>query len=364
MDKASIAFDTPHALPYQHAYARYGSLMAVDLVIPHLLRTARQRAHESVASWAQACGVGLRQYRRYESGETRLPPVRQAALFAHAQRHVIHRLPANTQGRDFVVGDLHGHRTALLSLLAEVDFNPAQDRIFSVGDLVDRGPDSFETLRLLQEPWFYAVRGNHEDMLLDFAWNGYGYGPSDADHAFLRNGGDWLLGLTAEQHRIVSDDLLPRTALLPHIHIVGTGPSRFHVVHAELNGTAHHLTDAALDTLQGGLSPDTDQEFIDGFDGIGPLRMRFLWGRSLIHHREALLAPPDLSPTFCGHTPVLQVGTHGGHTFLDTGAAYLGGDIPQARLTLIEVLAGRTPSVPDETPFAVVAHYSGVRASA
>lgn len=338
--------------------------METDLLIPRLLRTARQRANGSVASWAQACGVCPRQYRRYENGEARLPPARRAGVYAHAKRHVIHRLPANTEGRDFIVGDLHGHRAALLSLLADAGFNPAQDRVFSVGDLVDRGPDSFETLRLLQEPWFYAVRGNHEDMLLDFALKGGGYGPSDADHVFLRNGGDWFLFLTPEQYDILEQDLLPRAALLPHILVVGTGAARFQIVHAELNGTGHHQTDATLDALQGGLSPDTGREFIEGFDDVGPQRMRFLWGRGLSFYKEPLPAPRGLSPTFCGHTPVVQVQTSGGHTFLDTGAAFLGGDIPWARLTLVEVLTGRAALDHDDAPFAIVADYGGGRALA
>jgi len=67
--------------------------------------------------------------------------------------------PANTLGRDFIVGDLHGCRSLLEDLLAEVAFDGARDRLFSVGDLVDRGPDSEGCLELLKEPWFYPVLG-------------------------------------------------------------------------------------------------------------------------------------------------------------------------------------------------------------
>ena len=51
-------------------------------------------------------------------------------------------LPENDRGRDFVVGDLHGCYDALMRQLDARGFDPAADRLLSVGDLVDRGPDS------------------------------------------------------------------------------------------------------------------------------------------------------------------------------------------------------------------------------
>jgi serine/threonine protein phosphatase 1 len=54
---------------------------------------------------------------------------------------LIKKLPANTQGTDYVVGDLHGCFKLLERLLADVQFDKANDRLFSVGDLADRGPD-------------------------------------------------------------------------------------------------------------------------------------------------------------------------------------------------------------------------------
>ena len=73
---------------------------------------------------------------------------------------------ANSRGRDFCIGDLHGCRSMLARLMDAVDFNVARDRLFSVGDLVHRGPESVACLKLAEEPWFYAVMGNHEAMQL------------------------------------------------------------------------------------------------------------------------------------------------------------------------------------------------------
>ncbi|OMH39717.1 metallophosphoesterase [Motiliproteus sp. MSK22-1] len=74
---------------------------------------------------------------------------------------------ANQEGRDFVCGDIHGQLRQLYQAMAEVAFDPNVDRLFSVGDLVDRGAQSKNVFELLHEPWFHAVRGNHEAMMFD-----------------------------------------------------------------------------------------------------------------------------------------------------------------------------------------------------
>ena len=52
------------------------------------------------------------------------------------------RLAQNTVGRDIAVGDIHGCFTELQRGLDTIGFDPCTDRLFSVGDLVDRGPES------------------------------------------------------------------------------------------------------------------------------------------------------------------------------------------------------------------------------
>jgi hypothetical protein len=75
------------------------------------------------------------------------------------------RLARNARGRDLIVGDIHGHFTKLAAALEAIGFDDSIDRLISVGDLVDRGPESLLALGWLAKPWFHAVRGNHEDML-------------------------------------------------------------------------------------------------------------------------------------------------------------------------------------------------------
>jgi Calcineurin-like phosphoesterase len=91
----------------------------------------------------------------------------------------------NTVGRDFVIGDLHGSYTAFENLLEKLYFDETKDRMFSVGDLCDRGPNSLACLGLLHEPWFHAVLSNHEQMMLEKFRGGY------MGEYWFQNGGHW-----------------------------------------------------------------------------------------------------------------------------------------------------------------------------
>lgn len=303
----------------------------------------------SVARRARDCGVSSRQYRRYERGETLMRQPACESLYGAMESHLVVRQPANRGGRDFVVGDLHGHGAILQAMMTQIAFDVRQDRLFSVGDLIDRGPESLSTLRLLREPWFYAVRGNHEDMALDYAGRTGRYGLADRDHPFLANGGSWIRTFSPAEREEFLFDLAPRMALLPHIRIVGKGSDRFHIVHAELDALRARVTDRLLDALVRGSAQESETppyECIEGFDMAGPWRMRLLWGRSLMESKKlSLPETPELSPTFCGHTVVPTVRARACHVNLDTGAARLGGESMTARLSLGLVVRGAQPSL-------------------
>ncbi|ACC73510.1 metallophosphoesterase [Paraburkholderia phymatum] len=218
-----------------------------------------------------------------------------STLFTLVQHH-----PANRTGRDFVVGDLHGCLDALRFLLREIEFAPSQDRLFSVGDLVDRGSQSEEALALLDKPWFHAVLGNHEDTLCAVAegklkkqwWYGIG--------------GLWSAHLSADKLRAYAH----RLRTLPLVRVIGSGSERFNVLHAEFLGT-----DAELDA--------------DDFSA--DMRQQLLWGRNLAMGTADPRSQSGLSLTYCGHTPMREVQQIGAQVFIDTGAFGPGG-----KLTIVE----------------------------
>ncbi len=64
----------------------------------------------------------------------------------------------------YAVGDLQGCLEPLQALLEQVHFNPRTDQLWLVGDLINRGPDSLGTLRLLKNlgDCTRIVLGNHD----------------------------------------------------------------------------------------------------------------------------------------------------------------------------------------------------------
>jgi len=71
----------------------------------------------------------------------------------------------------YLVGDLQGCCNPLEQLLATIDFSPSRDRLYLLGDLVNRGPDSLGVLRRLRDMGDAAVclLGNHDLHLLAVA---------------------------------------------------------------------------------------------------------------------------------------------------------------------------------------------------
>lgn len=221
--------------------------------------------------------------------------------------------PSNIQGRDFVVGDLHGCFGAFKKLLDHVRFHPGLDRVFAVGDLVDRGPQSVECLQLLQQPWFFSCMGNHEHMLWSHLQRPDQFEPHDPV---------WLKkecpSITDRQR--FAGRWLGWLERLPLIMKVGNTERSFYVVHAEILESKRSVTEEMI----------ASEDFVDPVKA----RHRMLWGRSLItaytQDRPVLRAhDPNMPKIFCGHTVLDRPLQLAKQVYLDGGAFMAYRDRPQ-----------------------------------
>ncbi|MCT7361182.1 metallophosphoesterase [Thalassolituus pacificus] len=136
------------------------------------------------------------------------------------------RLGKNPKGRDFVVGDLHGCVPALHAQLQRMGFDKNHDRLICTGDLVDRGPQSPEALALLDEPWFFAVIGNHEQLL----YEAFREDNATSRELILLHGGDWIL----QHDKSLWDDWFRRIEQLPlAIELINRHDESVAVIHAD-----------------------------------------------------------------------------------------------------------------------------------
>lgn len=239
---------------------------------------------------------------------------------------IVQRYSRNPRGRDFVVGDIHGCFDKLRQALDDVDFNAQSDRLFSVGDLIDRGPLSTETLDWLARPWFHPCIGNHEDMALQ----------SQHDNNVLfgwvfMNGGQWWLALDAGTR----EKYLAAFRQLPVVMEIETRYGRVGVVHADI---PEQLSwQAFLDALEA---------------GDATAREIAVWSR---RRADGLVTAPveGIDQIVCGHTimPDRKIYQSANVWFIDTGAflpVTEGGHLSLLRLDSLLDAGGLTAAGADD----------------
>lgn len=213
------------------------------------------------------------------------------------QGKYVQRFERNTAGRDLIVGDIHGHFTKLKAALDAIGFAPdLGDRLFSVGDLVDRGPESILALQWIRQPWFHAVAGNHESMAIDW----------DAGHGsighYAANGGAWNIANDAATVRGIALDF---SELPVAIEIKTTG-GLIGIVHADCPAPSW-----------GQFTSSLESELISDMERMHLIAMA-QWSRNRCDNLFSD-GVEGVRAVVVGHTPMERMTQLGNVFFIDTG---------------------------------------------
>ncbi|MDH5376744.1 MAG: metallophosphoesterase [Gammaproteobacteria bacterium] len=226
------------------------------------------------------------------------------------------RLSKNLKGRDFVVGDIHGHFDLLQQFLDQVQFDTKADRLISVGDLIDRGPQSLLAAQFLSYDWFYAVRGNHETLMLDSLAEVPGI-----QDVWLQVGGNWSQFASTDELALLASMITE----LPWAIEIETDRGPVGIVHADV--PAELSWTELFERISSGKMNDKELNTL-------------IWSRNRYRQLSLSLLYPETEPTlpvegahriYVGHSIVGDHQVFGNVVFLDTGA-FSGG-----KLTIIDL---------------------------
>ena len=111
-----------------------------------------------------------------------------------------------------IIGDIHGCYEELLMLISKLPKDIEQ--IYTTGDIIDRGTGSKEVVQYCIDNNIISVKGNHEDMLINYITNGNKYNPG----IFEMNGGiDTLDSYTNDRDEIdIPDSHLEYMVNMPY----------------------------------------------------------------------------------------------------------------------------------------------------
>lgn len=206
---------------------------------------------------------------------------------------MIEKINTSDFERVYFVGDIHGEITKLNEALHECGFNKDKDLLVSVGDLIDRGEDSLACLKLIDEPWFKCVRGNHEQMAFDAITKK----TQEKFMHWVMNGGDWFIKL---EDKTQAENLISKVESMPFIIEIKHQDKTVVVCHANYPTNEYE-----------GYKPDFDDHLI--------------WDRTRIENSiqgegASIINGADLF--VFGHTPLKQPTKILNQLYIDTGACF------------------------------------------
>lgn len=215
---------------------------------------------------------------------------------------LIQHYEKNLAGRDYAVGDIHGHFNRLRQAIEAIGFDTERDRLFSVGDLVDRGPQAEQALDWLALPWFHAVRGNHEDYAIRHSLTGR----VDVEN-YRMNGGGWFLDMAEARQK----EFGLAFNELPYAMEIETDNGLVGVLHAACPVHDWNLLSAALQKKA--------------------VRMNAIWSRERLQSLDATVVR-NIYAVVVGHTPLQEVVALGNIVHIDTG-----GWLEEGHFTLLDL---------------------------
>ena len=258
----------------------------------------------------------------------------------------------------YAVGDLQGCLEPLQRLLDRLRFDPAADRLWLVGDLVNRGPHSLETLRFVRGLGEAAacVLGNHDLHLLAVAASGRTLKPHDTLRPVIEapDAGEllgWLRQLPLLHHDAQIGWTMVHAGLPPQWDLA-LAQACAAEVEAELRGPHH----ARLFASMYGDKPALWSAELNGMERLryalnAFTRIRYVNARGSLDFAcktDPDQAPPELTPWFrvaerlsrdtrivFGHWSTLGLIQEAGVLALDTGCLW-GGQLTAARLDMPE----------------------------
>ncbi|AVH14330.1 MULTISPECIES: metallophosphoesterase [Acinetobacter] len=207
----------------------------------------------------------------------------------------------NQKNHVYVVGDLHGCYSLLIQELKKINFDFQNDVLICTGDLVDRGEENLACISLLDEPWFYTVRGNHEEMCIKSAHD------SKIKDIHARNGGEWFYQLSQIQRL----EIIERFKQLPLVIEVQVGHKKIGIVHADID--IHEWNTFKQDISQGDYK----------ISGITSAYSNALWGRGRIRQHSAHYDIVEgIDEIYLGHTIVKEHTKIDNCHFIDVGSSF------------------------------------------
>ena len=161
-----------------------------------------------------------------------------------------------------------------------------------MGDIINRGPDSQKCIELLLKPWFFAVLGNHEELLLSIINNQ----DQNILDTLQKIGGGWVSDLLHSDIRKLNLLISIVYARMFLAFTVKTSQGNIGVIHANAPDNWKKVTQRLL-------SKDDQHDCV--------------WSAKR-YYSQAAVPVKNIDAIVSGHINCLNIKSYGNHVWIDT----------------------------------------------